>query len=260
MAAVAEYRDPMVSKSDRRDAGKCTASGTPASSAMILAAGRGERMRPLTDDRPKTLLDAGGFPLVDWQLRAVADAGLRSVVINLGWLGGQIRQHVGDGHHFGLSVTYSDEGFPPLETGGGILNALPLLGEGPFLVINGDVWCDARLGDLRCPAGSLAHLVLVANPEHNPDGDFRLHEGQVLGRGPGAMTFSGIGIYREKLFDGCRAGRFPLAPILEGAIQRGQVTGELHRGRWFDVGDPGRLERLRQFLRRGGRAGPLQAP
>jgi len=227
---------------------------------MILAAGRGERMRPLTDDRPKPLLEAGGRRLIEWQLEAVARAGLRRVVINLGWLGEQIRGAVGDGHRYGLSVTYTEEGFPPLETGGGILNALPILGEGPFMVVNGDVWSDMPLGDLRCPRGSLAHLVLVPNPDHHPGGDFRLEGGRVLPRGPGALTFSGIGIYRAGLFEDCHPGRFPLASILDAAIRRRKVTGELYSGEWVDVGDPARLERLRRVLRDRPRPCPGQVP
>jgi MurNAc alpha-1-phosphate uridylyltransferase len=222
---------------------------------MVLAAGRGERMRPLTDERPKPLLEAGGLPLLGWQLRALARAGVRRVLINLGWLGEQIRAAVEDGSSYGLSVKYSDEGYPPLETGGGVFNALPLLGEGPFLVVNGDVWSDMPLEDLRCPSGSLAHLVLVPNPEHNPGGDFCLDGGRVLHRGPGALTFSGIGIYRAALFEGCRPGRFPLAPVLETAIRRQAVTGELYTGEWIDVGDTRRLERLRKALQ--DRARPL---
>ncbi len=246
----------MASGSDMGSAGKCASASDAPSSAMILAAGRGERMRPLTDDRPKPLLEVGGLPLIAWQLQAVARAGLKRVVINLGWLGEQIREAVGDGSGFGLSITYSEEGYPPLETGGGIYNALPLLGGGPFLVVNSDVWSDISLGDLRCPRGSLAHLVLVPNPDHNPDGDFRLEGYRVLPQGPGALTFSGIGIYRAGLFDDCTAGRFPLAPVVEAAIRSQQVTGQLYTGEWIDVGDARRLERLRQVLRGRSRPGP----
>jgi MurNAc alpha-1-phosphate uridylyltransferase len=224
--------------------------GEGATVAMILAAGRGERMRPLTDQTPKPLLEVGGRPLIQWQLRRLARARIRRIVINLGWRGEQIRAALGDGHEFGVEISYSEEGFPALETGGGVFRALPLLGAGPFLVVNGDVWSDLELGDLRCPSGSLAHLVLVANPDHNPDGDFRLEGNRVCSHGAGAKTFSGIGLYRPALFSNCRPGRFSLAPLLDSAISEGKVTGEIHRGIWLDVGAPERLARLRQALDR----------
>ncbi len=225
-------------------------SGETPKVAMILAAGRGERMRPLTDQTPKPLLEVGGRPLIQWQLRRLSHAGLRRIVINLGWKGEQIRVALGDGREFGVEISYSEEGFPALETGGGIFRALPLLGTGPFLVVNGDVWSDLELGELRCPSGSLAHLVLVANPDHNPGGDFRLEGNRVCSRGAGAVTFSGIGIYRPALFSNCRPGRFSLAPLLERAIGEGKVTGEIYRGIWLDVGAPERLACLRRALDR----------
>lgn len=224
--------------------------------AMILAAGRGERMRPLTDQTPKPLLDVGGRPLIQWHLHRLARAGIRRIVINLGWKGEQIRAALGDGREFGVEISYSDEGFPALETGGGIFRALPLLGTGPFLVVNGDVWSDLELGSLRCPSGSLAHLVMVANPDHNPDGDFRLEGNRVCSHGVGAKTFSGIGLYRPALFSNCQPGRFSLAPLLERAISEGKVTGEMHGGIWLDVGAPERLAWLRQDLERTGSLSP----
>ena len=217
--------------------------------AMILAAGRGERMRPLTDDCPKPLLEVGGRPLIERHLMAMARAGLRRVVVNLGWLGEQIRAALGDGSRFGLHIDYSMEGYPALETGGGIFRALPMLGPGPFLVVNSDVWTDLPFGGMRCPPESVAHLVLVPNPGHNPEGDFRLRDGRVRDKGSGAHTYSGIGLYRPALFDGCSAGAFPLSPLLLRAIAQGRVTGQLHKGTWVDVGDPDRLARLRRVVR-----------
>lgn len=241
----------MGSRSDNVEGDSCARRGESAKVAMILAAGRGERMRPLTDERPKPLLEAGGRPLIEWHLASLGSAGIDQVVINLGWLGEQIRDAVGDGGRFGLRIVYRDEGYPPLETGGGIFGALPFLGAGPFLVINGDVWSDLPLASLRCPRDSLAHLVMVPNPDHNPAGDFRLRAGRVLSAGEGALTYSGIGLYRAGLFDQCRPGRFPLAPLLEEAIAAGRVTGQEHTGSWIDVGDPARLEALRRILRTG---------
>lgn len=219
--------------------------------AMILAAGRGERMRPLSDDCPKPLLEAGGRPLIEWHLLRLAEAGFSRTVINLGWRGDEIRSALGDGDRFGVVISYSEEGFPALETGGGIHRALPLLVPGPFLVINSDVWTDFALERLVCPRRSLAHLVMIPNPAHNPDGDFFLSDGRVSTDGEGRrLTFSGIGVYRSELFDGCMAGRFPLAPLLVRAMQSGRVSGELHEGEWRDIGDPARLERLRKDLTR----------
>lgn len=217
--------------------------------AMILAAGRGERMRPLTDDTPKPLLAAGGRPLIDWHLERLAAAGCRRVVINLAWLGEQIAAHVGDGRRWGLEVRLSREGERGLETGGGIARALPLLGDGPFLVINGDVWCDLDPAPLLQPPAGLAHLVLVPNPEHNPDGDFGLLGDAVVPAGGEPLTYSGIGVFHPDLFAGHRGGAFRLAPLLHRAIAAGQVTGQCHRGRWCDVGTPQRLRALDVELR-----------
>lgn len=245
---------------DRNAAESRARPGEAAKTAMILAAGRGERMRPLTDERPKPLLEAGGRALIEWQLASLVEAGIGRVVINLGWLGEQIRDALGDGSRFGLQISYSEEGYPPLETGGGIFAALPHLGSGPFLVVNADVWSELPLGSLHCPADSLAHLVMVPNPDHNPGGDFRLEGGTVVAGGRGAMTYSGIGLYRPGLFEACRPGRFPLAPLLHDAIGAGRVTGQLYAGPWIDVGDPARLERLRRALRRGRGARTDPAP
>jgi len=219
---------------------------------MILAAGRGERMRPLTLAKPKPLLEAGGAPLIVHHLRALQAAGFQDVVVNLSWLGDQIRAGLGDGGRYGVRLHYSDEGPEPLETGGGIFRALPLLGAGPFLVLNGDVWTDLDWPRLRDKLGShdVAHLVLVPNPAHNAKGDFVLRSGRIV-ESPGERhTFSGVGVYRAELFAGCRDGIFKLAPLLRAAARDGRVSGELHSGAWLDIGTPERLAHLDELLRR----------
>jgi N-acetyl-alpha-D-muramate 1-phosphate uridylyltransferase len=216
--------------------------------AMLLAAGRGERMRPLTDHTPKPLLAVGGKPLIAWHLAALARAGVVEVIINLSWLGAQIRAALGDGRSFGLQIRYSEEGSPPLETGGGIFNALPLLGPEPFLVVNGDTFTDIDLGALRLAAAADARLVLVPNPPQHPQGDFVLSgEAIVDGAGP-RLTYSGIGIFSPALFAGCTPGRFALLPLLRRAIAAGRLQGERHTGRWLDIGTPERLAALNQEL------------
>jgi len=217
---------------------------------MILAAGRGERMRPLTLLQPKPLLEVGGAPLIVHHLRALGGAGFEDVVVNLSWLGEQIRTALGDGSRFGLRLHYSDEGPEPLETGGGVFRALPLLGAGPFLVLNGDIWTDVDWGALReRPApGDLAHLVLVPNPPHNPSGDFVLRNGRIVETEGERCTFSGVGVYRAELFAGCSDGAFKLAPLLRSAARDGRVSGELHEGRWLDIGTPERLAELDRTL------------
>ena len=222
---------------------------------MILAAGRGERMRPLTLARPKPLLEAGGTPLIVHHLRALAAAGFKDVVVNLSWLGGQIQAALGDGARHGLRIHYSDEGPEPLETGGGIFRALALLGAGPFVVLNGDTWSDIPYADLRerLAPTDLAHLVLVPNPVHNPAGDFVLDRGRIVEAPGERMTFSGVGIYRQELFAGCSDGIFKLAPLLRAAARDDRVSGEVHAGAWLDIGTPERLAELDERLRRGGR-------
>lgn len=218
--------------------------------AMLLAAGRGERMRPLTDHTPKPLLVAGGKPLIAWHLQALARAGVREVVINLSWLGAQIRDAIGDGRTFGLAVRYSEEGSPPLETGGGIFQALPLLGPEPFLVVNGDTFTDVDLGVLKLPATAEACLVLVDNPPQHPNGDFVLAGDRIVdGAGP-RLTYSGIGIFSSALFAGCTGGRFPLLPLLQRAIAAGRLQGQRHAGLWLDIGTPERLAALNRRLAR----------
>lgn len=217
--------------------------------AMILAAGRGERMRPLTEHTPKPLLRAGGRALIEHHLVRLAQAGFRDVVVNHAHLGAQVPAALGDGGAYGLRIHYSDEGDEPLETGGGIFKALPLLGQGPFLVVNGDVWCDHPLAAHALAAADLAHLVLVDNPEHHSSGDFALTNGRVANAGAARLTFSGIGIYRPELFRDCAPGKFPLAPLLRAAAEAGQVSGEHYRGRWRDIGTPARLAELDAELR-----------
>ncbi|MBI5450294.1 MAG: nucleotidyltransferase family protein [Gammaproteobacteria bacterium] len=217
--------------------------------AMILAAGRGERMRPLTDTLPKPLLAAGGQRLIEYHIRALVAAGITDIVINHAWLGAVIEQTLGDGSAYGASFAYSPEGEQGLETGGGIYRALPLLGAGPFIVINGDIWTDFPLASLPHVPEGLAHLVLVDNPDHHPDGDFVLSGARCLAAGSPRLTFSGIGLYHPQLFAGCSAGRFPLAPLLRAAMARGAVSGQHYQGAWFDIGTPERLAMLDVLLR-----------
>jgi MurNAc alpha-1-phosphate uridylyltransferase len=215
---------------------------------MILAAGRGERMRPLTDHTPKPLLEVGGKPLIVWHLERLAVAGIRDIVVNHAHLGDQIEARLGDGATWGLSIRYSAEP-AALETGGGIFKALPLLGSAPFLVVNGDVWCDADTAELALAPGDLATLLMVDNPPHHPDGDFHLAGDRLDAEGVPRLTFSGIGLYLPALFDRCSAGAFPLAPLLRDAMARNRVGGRHHRGRWADVGTPDRLTALDRQLR-----------
>jgi len=214
--------------------------------AMVLAAGRGERMRPLTDAQPKPLLRVGGKRLIEYHLERLSAAGFREVVINTGWLGDKIEETLGNGGQFGLAITYSHERPEALETGGGIFNALPLLGSAPFLLVNGDVWTDIDFGALRRdpPPGSLAHLVFVRNPPQHPRGDFVLEDGLVSEGEGSRQTYSGVGIYRSQMFAGCKPGKFPLLPLLRRAIAERALSGELHEGRWYDIGTTERLASL----------------
>jgi MurNAc alpha-1-phosphate uridylyltransferase len=240
--------------------------------AMILAAGRGERMRPLTLERPKPLLRVGGEALIEHHLRALAAAGFREVIVNLSWLGGQIREALGNGSRYGLEIAYSDEGPEPLETGGGIFRALPWLcpmGVETFLVLNGDVWMNFPYARLRedfargLPGKDQAHLVLVPNPPHNARGDFALLDGRMVEGVPGMdpdtavaqriaalprYTFSGLGVYHPSLFNGCSDGVIKLAPLLRNAAVHGRVGVELFDGDWLDIGTPERLAALNSRL------------
>lgn len=219
--------------------------------AMILAAGKGERMRPLTLNTPKPLIPVAGVPLIEYHLGALARAGFTEVVINHAWLGEKIEAHVGNGERFGLQVTYSRE-TQPLETGGGIFQALKYLGDEPFAVVNGDIWTDYDFAALRRPLAGLAHLVLVPNPEHHPEGDFLLADGQVQlpSTSVDTLTYSGIAVLHPKLFADSAAGAFKLAPLLRFAMRDGDVSGEPFDGHWIDVGTPERLAATEALLAR----------
>lgn len=216
--------------------------------AMILAAGRGERLRPLTDATPKSLVDVGGRSLLERHLDHVRAAGIRTVVINLGWLGDRIVERVGSGRRYGLEVVYSQEGDNVLETGGGIFKALPTLGDRPFVVINADIFTDMPVPDIALADEQLGHLVMVPSPEYRTGGDFDIADGLIRNTSEQALTFSGVAIYRPEFFADCEAGRFPLAPMLRDAADRGQLSGSLYEGRWADVGTPERLAQLREEL------------
>lgn len=215
--------------------------------AMILAAGKGERLRPLTLHTPKPLVKAGGVPLIEHHIKALAKAGFDELVINHAWLGTQIEAYLGDGARLGVQIRYSPEG-EPLETGGGIHRALPLLGDAPFAVVNGDIWTDYDFSNLRRPLNGLAHLVLVDNPAHHPGGDFSLVQGKVHDDKRMALTYSGMAVLSPGLFDGCIAGPFKLAPLLRRAMGEGLVSGEHHRGHWIDVGTHERLAEVERML------------
>jgi len=216
---------------------------------MILAAGLGTRMQPLTDHTPKPLLEVGGIPLIVWHLEKLAHYGFKDVVINIAHLGYQIPEALGDGSEWGLRIVYSDEQEEGgLESAGGIVKALPHLADSdPFLVVNGDVWTDYDFdSDKALAEGVLAHLILVHNPEHNPKGDFALLDGKVVDNPQ--YTFSGIGYYSPKLFENVPYGKSALAPLLRAAMLEGWVTGELFEGEWYDIGTPQRLEEINTHL------------
>jgi len=218
--------------------------------AMILAAGRGERLRPLTDHTPKPLIEAGDKPLILHLIESLVRGGIDEIIVNTAHLGEKIQQRLGNGEEWGARIHYSPE-HEALETGGGIYHALPLLGEDPFLVINGDIATDFPFGTLRERRIDLAHLVLVPNPDHHPEGDFGLEEGLALDQGAPRFTFGGVGVYRPELFSGCSPGRFPLAPLLRSAMQTSRVSAELWPGFWMDIGTIERLETFDRRLRLG---------
>jgi len=231
--------------------------------ALIFAAGLGERMRPLTDTTPKPLLEVAGKRLIEWHLDKLAACGIDDIVINTSWLATQFPEVLGDGARWGLRIRYSYEGATPLETGGGMLHALPLLGDEPFLLVNGDVWTDLDFASLPREPDGLAHLVMVDRPPQATQGDFALDgDGHVRSDGAQCLTYAGIGVYRPQLLDGWRkhsrdAGaddsppRFRLAPILRAHMADGCIHGQHHRGRWTDVGTPERLATLDAELRGG---------
>jgi MurNAc alpha-1-phosphate uridylyltransferase len=220
--------------------------------AMVLAAGRGERMRPITDKIPKPLVPVADEPLITYHLKALARAGVTEIVINLAYRGSQIREALGDGSAYGVRIQYSDEGPEPIETGGGIFKALPLLGTDPFLVVNGDVWTDfdfARMPAL--PPDAHAHLVMVPNPPHVARGDFGVEGDYIVERDTDRFTYSGLGIYTAEFFAGCQPGKFPLLPLLKKAIAGRKLRGHVYRGVWLDIGTPERLAALDAEVRRG---------
>ncbi len=212
--------------------------------ALIFAAGKGERMRPLTDSCPKALLPVHGVPLIGWHLIALRTAGVVDIVVNTGWLGEQLPARLGDGSAHGVHISWSHEPPEPLETGGGMRRALHLLGDAPFIATNADIHTDFDYATLPAQPNGLAHLVLVDNPPHHSRGDFVLRGARLHLCGSQRLTFSGIGVYRPELVSHYPQGRYGLAPILREAIDFGQVTGEHHRGRWSDVGTPERLAQL----------------
>lgn len=225
---------------------------------MILAAGRGERMRPLTDSMPKPLLPVAGKPLIQHHIERLAAAGVQEIVINLAWKGAMLREALRDGAQFGVRIQYSDEEEKALETGGGIFHALPLLGDRPFLIVNGDVWTDYPFKtlidrfaatDLGRPDRDLAHLVLVPNPPQHAQGDFGLQDGRLTKERASSATYSGIAVYSREFFADCRPGAFKLLPLLLAAIRAGRLSGEKYAGRWFDIGTPQRLADLDATLR-----------
>jgi len=217
--------------------------------AMILAAGRGERMRPLTDSTPKPLISVAGKTLLQYHIDALVASGIQSIVVNHAWLGQQIKSYIESGQPFGCPIFCSDEGATGLETAGGIKHALPLLGDDPFCVVNGDIWTDYPFARLQLPAGKLAHLVLVPNPPHHPEGDFAVAEnGDALLSGHQCFTYSGIGIYHPSFFDPVPTGSAKLAPYLKQAMQQQLISAEVYRGHWYDIGTIERLNNLKALL------------
>ena len=217
--------------------------------AMILAAGRGERMRPLTDSIPKPLLEVAGRPLIQHHIEALVQAGIQELVINHAHLGHLVEDFLGDGQRFGCRITYSPEGHGrALETGGGIFKVLDWFEGLPFLVVNGDIWTDMAYEEMDISEEFDAHLVMVDNPPHNPEGDFMLTDNLISETGSAKLTFSGIGIYQPRLFKDCQPGKFPLAPLLKQAMSGGRVSGEKYSGRWIDVGTPERLKKINEML------------
>ncbi|MCK9472770.1 N-acetylmuramate alpha-1-phosphate uridylyltransferase MurU [Sulfurimonas sp.] len=213
--------------------------------AMILAAGRGERMRPLTDKTPKALLKVHGKSLIVWHIERLTSLGFSEIVINIDYLGDMIEKSLGDGSKWGVNLLYSDERQSgALESAGGIINALPLIQSDTFLVVNSDIWCDYEFETSFNLNGDLAHLILVPNPQHNPDGDFALHKNRVSNDIKRRFTFSGIGYYSAKLFEGLECKKMPLAPLLREAVKNGNVGGSLYEGKWHDIGTPQRLKEI----------------
>lgn len=220
--------------------------------AMILAAGRGERMRPLTDTAPKPLLSAGGKPLIQYHIEALRAAGVKHIVINLAWQGVMLRDSLGDGSRFDVRLDYSDEGSEALETGGGIFNALHLLGEGPFIVVSGDIWTDFPMETLRTRLNKsdVAHFVMAPNPDFHPRGDFALADGRVRDGEEQRYTYANIAVLTREFFADCQPGKFPLVPVMRRWIREDRVSGELYEGEWRNVGTPAQLSDLNEYLAR----------
>lgn len=223
--------------------------------AMILAAGRGERMRPLTDKTPKAMLEVNGQPLIQYHVENLVQSGIVDIVINHAVFGDQIEDHLGDGHIYSARIVYSAEGDEPMDTAGGIVKALPLLGDEPFVTVNADLWTDfsfQQLSDLcrdrsdEDRSNRLAHIILVDNPAHNLQGDFSLSGDRVLNEGATMLTFSGISIFRTEFFEDCPSGNAPLTPMIRQAAAQGRVTGSHYQGEWRDIGTPEQLQALRQ--------------
>jgi len=212
--------------------------------ALIFAAGRGERMRPLSDATPKPLLQVGGKRLIEWHIEALAAAGVRRIVINTSHLADQFPAALGDGARWNLRIDYSFEGPEPLETGGGMQHALPLFGD-PFIAVNGDIRCDFDFSTLPHEPDGLAHLVVIDNPSHHPNGDFVLRSGRLFDENKPRLTFAGIGVYRPELLGMHGPGKYSIVPILRAAMREGRVSGEYFHGFWSDVGTPQRLASLR---------------
>jgi MurNAc alpha-1-phosphate uridylyltransferase len=209
--------------------------------AMILAAGRGERLRPVTDTMPKPLVEVGGVSLLERHLKALAKSGVSTVIINLGWLGEQIAERIGSGSKFGLQVCYSPEYDQILETGGGIRRALPMLGSEPFWVLNSDTYTDFLIPDVALADDCLGHLVLVPTPKDKSNGDFDLVDGRIRNADKPRFTFSGFACYRPEFFAGCAVERFSVVPLLRKAADLGHLSGETYTGKWVDVGTPQKL-------------------
>lgn len=225
--------------------------------AMILAAGRGERLRPFTDSTPKALCKINGIPLIEYHVTNLAKAGFQRIVINHAWLGGQIRQHLGSGARFGVEICYAPEPPGGLETGGGIVNALPLLGELPFLTVNADILTDYDFSSLKLPVTSMLHLILIDQRQNNhctppadvQTGDFGLSSTGMIKNNNRQFTFSGIACYRPELFCHLKPGRYSVTPLLRDVAMRGLASGTIYHGKWFDIGSPERLQRAAAFTK-----------
>ena len=215
--------------------------------AMILAAGRGERLRPLTDTLPKPLIQIGKHRLIEYHLTRLAKNGFQEVIINLSHLGSVIEETIGDGHRYGLNIRYSQEGEERMNTGGGIANALPLLGDDPFLVVNADIYCEYEYRSIELPQNADMHLIMVDNPKHNADGDFTYLDNKLINTSSTRLTFSGIGYYRPALFHE-RNGKFPLADLIHEVITKDRCSAEHYIGYWSDVGTIERLNETKAYL------------